>query len=147
MRTGPAVYILDSFALLAYLGGERGMARVREILANSTRGQCRACVSLISLGEVLYIIERERSLPKAQQALAAIEELPLEILPASRDAVLAAAHVKARFPISYADAFVVAAAQEQDAMIVTGDPEFAAVQSLVRIEWLPGSPHSPGRTD
>ena len=119
------------------------MARVREILANSTRGQCRAVLSLISLGEVLYITERERSLPKAQQVLAAKEQLPLEILPASREAVLAAAHVKARFPISYADAFVVAAAQEQDATIVTGDPEFVAVQSLVRIEWLPGSPHSP----
>jgi predicted nucleic acid-binding protein len=142
MTTGPAAYVLDSFALLAYLGGERGMARVREILASSTQGQCRVCLSLISLGEVLYIIERERSLPKAQQALAAIEQLPLEILPASRDAVLAAAHVKARFPISYADAFVIAAAQEEDATIVTGDPEFAAVQSQARIEWLRKSPHS-----
>lgn len=144
MTTGPAAYVLDSFALLAYLGGEGGMARVRQILADSTQGECRACLSLLSLGEVLYIIERERSLPKAQEALAAIEQLPLEILPTSRDAVLAAAHVKARFPISYADAFVVAAAQEQDATIVTGDPEFVAVQSQVRIEWLPGSPQSPG---
>jgi predicted nucleic acid-binding protein len=142
MTTGPAVYVLDSFALLAYFGGERGMARVREILAGSAQGQCHVFLSLISLGEVLYIIERERSLPKTQQALAAIEQLPLEILPASRYAVLAAAHVKARFPISYADAFVVAAAQEQDATIVTGDPEFAAVQSQVRIEWLRSSPHS-----
>jgi predicted nucleic acid-binding protein len=136
---GPAVYVLDSFALLAYLGGERGVARVREILAGSAQGQFRAYLSLTSLGEVLYIIERERSLPKAQQALAAIEQLPLEILPASRDAVLAAAHVKARFPLSYADAFVVAGAQEHDATILTGDRAFAAVQSLVRIEWLPGS--------
>lgn len=143
MRTGAAVCVLDSFALLSYLGGERGMARVREVLASSAQGQCRAVLSLISLGEVLYITERERSLPKAQQTLAAIEQLPLEILPVSRDAVLAAAHVKARFAISYADAFVVAAAQEHDATIVTGGPEFFAVQSLVRIEWLPGSPHSP----
>lgn len=137
MTTAPAVYVLDSFALLAYLGGERGMARVRDLLENSAQGQCHAVLSLISLGEVLYITERERSLPKAQQALAAIEQLPLEILPASRDAVLAAAHVKARFPISYADAFVVAAAQEHDATIVTGDPEFDAVKGLARIEWLP----------
>jgi len=144
MTTGSAVYVLDSFALLAYLGGEKGMTHVREILANSARTQCRAYLSLISLGEVLYIIERERSLPKAQGALAAIEQLPLEILPASRDAVLAAAHVKARFPISYADAFVVAAAQEHDGTILTGDPEFAAVQSLVRVEWLPRSSHSGG---
>jgi len=144
MSPDPAVYVLDSFALLAYLGGERGMARVREILADSARGQCRACLSLINLGKVLYIIERERSLPQAQATLAAIEQLPLDILPASRGAVLAAAHVKARFPLSYADAFVVAAAQEHDGTILTGDPEFVAVQSLVRLEWLPGSHHSAG---
>ena len=147
MSTDAASYVLDSFALLAYLGGERGMARVREVLDNSAQGKCRALLSLISLGEVLYILERERSLPKAQQALAAIEQLPLEILPASRDAVLAAAHVKARFPLAYADAFVVAAAQQHEATILTGDPEFAGVQSLVRVEWLPGSRHSAGGAD
>jgi predicted nucleic acid-binding protein len=55
---------------------------------------------------------------------------------ASRETVLAAAHVKARFPLSYADAFVVAAAQHNGAVIVTGDPEFAAVESVPRVEWL-----------
>lgn len=139
MKSSPAVYVLDSFALLAYLEGEKGMARVKEILLHSAQGHCRACLSLISLGEVLYITERERSMARAQEALAAIEQLPIEILPASRDAVMAAAHIKARFPVSYADAFVVAAAQEYDATIVTGAPELGALKDVVRIEWLPES--------
>jgi predicted nucleic acid-binding protein len=84
-----------------------------------------------------YIVERERDLHRAQCVLAAIEQLPLELLPVSREAVLAAAHVKARFALSYADACVVAAAQQHGAIVVTGDPEFVAVESLISVEWLP----------
>ena len=138
MAGSPAVYVLDSYALLAYLAGEPGGSRVREILLECAQGHSRACLSLMNLGEVLYITEREAGLVKAQEALAAIDQLPIEILPASRDAVLAAAHVKARFRVSYADAFAVAEAQERGGVVVTGDPEFRAVVELVEVRWLPG---------
>jgi tRNA(fMet)-specific endonuclease VapC len=136
MGASHALYILDSYALLAYLAGEAGAPRVREILLECARGQSQACLSLINLGEVLYITEREVGLVKAQEALAAVEQLPLEVLPATRDAVLAAAHVKARFRVSYADAFAVATAQERGGVAVTGDPEFEAVMDLVQVQWL-----------
>ena len=137
MSSERPVYVLDSFAVLAYLQGEKGMPRVKAILAEGAQGLCRACLSLISLGEVLYITERKLSTRKALQALAAVEQLPIEVLPASRDVVMAAAHIKALFPISYADAFVVAAAEEEGGVIVTADPEFRAVEGSSRIEWLP----------
>ena len=38
--------------------------------------------------------------------------------------MLAAAHIKAGHALSYADAFAVAVAQELDAVMLTGDPEF-----------------------
>jgi hypothetical protein len=38
--------------------------------------------------------------------------------------------------ISYAGAFAVALAQEMTATLVTGDPEFKRVESLVKIMWL-----------
>ncbi len=139
MSDSPTVYVLDSFALLAYLEGETGMPRVKEILVDSAQGRCLACLSLINLGEVLYITERENSVTKAQEVLAAIEQLPLQFLPASRDAVLAAAHIKARFSVSYADAFAVAAAQEHGGTVITGDPEFGAVVAIIDVEWLPGT--------
>jgi len=50
--------------------------------------------------------------------------------------VLAAAHIKAHYPLSYADAFAVALAQELDATVVTGDPEFKTAESLVPVLWL-----------
>ncbi|MGB2886009.1 MAG: type II toxin-antitoxin system VapC family toxin [Dehalococcoidia bacterium] len=131
-----AVYILDSYALLAYLGGEIGEGRMKEILHNTSLGESRALMSLINLGEVVYITERERSLAKAQEVLAIIEQLPIEILPVNRQMVLAVAHIKARYPVAYADAFAITAAQSHEGVVLTGDPEFNAVKDIVRIEWI-----------
>ena len=136
MSDQPAVFVLDSYAVLAFLGGEDGAARVREVLESAGQDEGRVYFSLINLGEVLYITERERGLVQAQRALSAVEQLPLEILPATRERVLAAAHLKAQFPLAYADAFAVAAAQELDGVILTGDPEFRAVEEVVSVEWL-----------
>lgn len=131
-----ATYILDSFALLAYLEGETGVNRVIAILKQAQRGQATVYLSLINLGEVLYITERERGLPLAQKTLALIEQLPLTILPVTRERVLAAAHIKANFAVAYADAFAIAAAQELNGVALTGDPEFRAVESIIQVEWL-----------
>ncbi|MEA3350385.1 MAG: type II toxin-antitoxin system VapC family toxin [Chloroflexota bacterium] len=130
------VYILDSFAVLAYLEAESGMERVKTLLQAAKQGDCQIFMSLINLGEVLYINEREQGLSKAQSVLAAIEQLPIEILPASSDMVFMAAHLKARFPLAYADAFAIAASQQQKGVLVTGDPEFEAVEHLITIDWL-----------
>ncbi len=128
------VYVLDSFAVLAYLSAEAGMPRVREVLSDAAAGRCVVYLSLINLGEVVYIVERERGLARAQETLGLIDQLPIQILPASREVVMAAAHVKAEYPMAYADAFAVVAAQTFDAVILTGDPEFDAVKDLVHVE-------------
>lgn len=130
------VYILDSFAVLAYLAGESGMRRVRDVLEAAIRSDNRAYLSLLNLGEVLYIIEREQGLAQAQAALAAIEQLPIEILEVTKERVLAAAHLMANHRLAYADAFAVAAAQELEGKVLTGDPEFESVEALVPVEWL-----------
>lgn len=139
MAGSPPAYVLDSFALLAYLEGEAGMARVRSILAGGAAQRHRVHLSLINLGEVLYITERERGVVAARRALAAIDQLPMEIVGAPRAIVLAAAHVKARFPIAYADAFAVVTAQEHGGVLITGDPEFRplAEAGVVAVKWLP----------
>jgi predicted nucleic acid-binding protein len=137
-----AVIILDSYALLAYLGGEVGEGRVKEILHDASLGENRALMSLINLGEVVDISERERGLAKAQEVLAIIEQLPIEILPVDRQTVLAAAHVKAQYPVTYADAFVITAARTHDGVVLTGDPEFETVKDILRIEWIGESSES-----
>ena len=131
-------YVLDSFALLAYLAGEVGMAKVRTALEGAAVGRHRVYLSLINLGEVLYVVERARGRTEALLSLAAVDQLPLHVLPVTRATALAAAHVKARFPLAYADAFAVIAARDHSATIMTGDPEFGPVveAGLITVDWL-----------
>jgi ribonuclease VapC len=131
-------YVLDSYALLAYLEAETGSGRVGELLEAAQGGRCHLCMCVVNLGEVIYIVERERGLPRAQETLARIDELPIEVVDADRTLALAAAHLKADCPIAYADCFAAALAQVRDASLLTGDSEFRKVkpEHNLRIEWL-----------
>lgn len=130
------IYVLDAFALLAYLRGEPGAERVRDLLLRARSGEARLYLCLVNYGEVLYISERQGGRPAAEEAIRIIDHLPLETVLADRDLTFAAAHLKARYPISYADAFAAALAQKLSATLVTGDPEFRKVEAVVEIEWL-----------
>lgn len=50
--------------------------------------------------------------------------------------VRSAAEVKCDYAVSYADAFCVATALRHQGVILTSDPEFAAVSERVQIRWL-----------
>jgi len=132
----PPRYVLDSFAVLAYLEDEPGALRVARILSRAARGRARVWLGLVNYGEVVYIIERERGLEQTHRAIAAIDQLPLDVAAVDRPLTFRAAHVKAHYAVSYADAFAVALAQAKGAKVVTGDPEFRRTQSIVDVEWL-----------
>jgi predicted nucleic acid-binding protein len=62
--------------------------------------------------------------------------LPIEFHPANRAMADRAADFKARFNLSLADAFAAALAKEKKAELVTGDPEFKALDKEIKIQWL-----------
>ncbi|GIV79787.1 MAG: twitching motility protein PilT [Litorilinea sp.] len=136
MSPDAVAYVLDSFALLAYLEDEAGAAQVETRLAQAEREEAQVLLSLINYGECLYIVERERGLAQAQRMVGIVDRLPVQVVEVDRPLVFAAAHLKARYPIAYADAFAIALAQQVNGTLLTGDPEFVRVQNLIAIEWL-----------
>lgn len=133
-------YVLDSFALLALLGNEPGAARVEELLLQAQAGQARVAMSVVNLGEVAYIVERRWGVAQLRSMLAYLYATPLQFHDVNQNRALAAAHLKAAYPLSYADAFAAALAQELGVTLVTGDPEFRPLALLISIEWLPQRP-------
>lgn len=131
-------YVLDSYAVLAFLENESGSGRITELLEAAVSHRCIISMCTVNLGEVLYIVERERGLQRAQETLARIDQLPVEIVDAGRALSLAAAHLKAKCPVAYADCFAAALSQVKDAALVTGDAEFQKIQAdfSIRVEWL-----------
>lgn len=131
-------YVLDSYALIAFFEGEKGQQQVVELMKEAEKGTCGLLLNVVNLGEIAYIVERERGLPRAQATLASIDELPITIVEVDRRLALAAAHIKARYSIAYADCFAAALAQENDAVLVTGDPEFKepCQDSSIHVIWI-----------
>ena len=136
-KPGSNVVVLDSWAVLAYLGGEPAAQQVRQVLRTARRKQLVVLLSLIAYGECLHVVERERGIQHVRRAVGIIDQLALHVMPIDRPLVFDAAHVKARYPISYADAFSVALAKRHHGRVLTGDPEFKAVESEISVQWLP----------
>lgn len=91
----------------------------------------------INIGETFYILARERGLDQAEYFISAIlPNLPITKIGNTLTEVIDAAKIKAQYPISYADCFVVATAIRERAVIVTGDPDFKQVEKVVTIDWL-----------
>lgn len=130
-----AFYVLDSYALFAYFGDEEGADIVADLIKR-TAEDVSLFLSLINFGEVAYITEREKGTQQAVELLEDIRRLPITLSRIDEERVLAAAHIKADYPVSYADAFAIALAQEFGASVVTGDPEFKKVESVVPVLWL-----------
>jgi predicted nucleic acid-binding protein len=137
MATEPTAYVLDSFAMLAYFGGETGANAVEQMLQRARDQAITLFLSLINLGEVYYITQRERGKDKAVETLVLLDQLPIQQEPVDRALVLSAASIKANHAISYADAFAAGLAQRLKVPVVTGDPEFQKVTAVIDVVWLP----------
>ena len=95
-------------------------------------------MSEMNLGEIFYLVARNKGYSVAEGTLLAIEEMLIEIVPVAHGDVLRAARLKARHPISYADCFCANLAIDHQAPILTGDPDFLRLQTagLLAVHWL-----------
>ena len=130
------LFVLDSFALLAFFQAEPGGLKARELLERAQRGEVGLAITTVNLGEVAYRTERVFGLERAQEVLAKIEEYAPAVFDVNRELALAAAHLKARYRMSYADCLAAALAQRLGGTVVTGDPDFRQVEHLVAVQWL-----------
>jgi len=132
-------FVLDAYAVLALLGNEPGADEVTGILSAP---QNEVLMSAINVGEVDDILSRRAGPDRARAAEDAVYGHPrIRVAEATRDRIRAAAAVKAAGGLSLADAFAASLAQEHDAVLVTGDPEFKPLASRgLRVQWLtPGA--------
>ena len=128
--------VLDSFALVSLFNKEPGWKKVRDTLKKLSSAGEKALLCRINWGEFYYIVRRRVGKHKADEAVALLEHLPIEILSVDDRLVKEAAEIKAEYPVAYADAFCIATAKRHDAYVLTSDPEFKLVESLIPVTWL-----------
>jgi predicted nucleic acid-binding protein len=109
---------LDSWAVLAWLDGEEPASGIVE----RTIKRERPAMSWMNLVEVHYRTIRDHGRQEADQVLAELRPLITENLPGIA-AMRSVSTLKAEHPIALADCIAVALAAEEEAELLTGDPE------------------------
>ena len=128
--------VIDSHALLAYLEREAGYAIVRDLFAQALAGSAALPMTTVNIGEILYIVRRAYGSEKAAEIERLLHALPIEIVDVDLALAREAARFKATRKMSYADCFAAALASRRQTGLVTGDPEFRAVEDEIEVVWL-----------
>ena len=128
--------VLDTYAVMMILEKEPGYEKVQELLTEAQNDQRDILMSAINVGEVYYIVRKEYGEEAANQYLDFIRATKVKIVIPTFDNILAAARIKATYPLSYADAFAISLAQKENVSVITGDPEFKKVEQIVKVEWV-----------
>lgn len=136
IETVKKAQLLDSHAALVYLKAEKGHEKVKTALSNAQKLDTPLLMSEIDIGEVGYTVLRAKVTNNLDDFMGQFLSLPIQPVPIDFALIMEAAQIKARYPLSYADAFAVATALRYNATIITGDHEFKAVTELVHIDWL-----------
>lgn len=126
----------DSFALIAYFRGEPSAAAVCNLLERAAACDTPELMSEVNYAEVKYQLLRKEGAAGWAEAAALLPTLPIEFHPATRALADTAADFKARHKLSLANAFAAALAKERKAELITGDPEFKALNKEIKIGWL-----------
>ncbi|MBM3879901.1 MAG: type II toxin-antitoxin system VapC family toxin [Verrucomicrobia bacterium] len=128
--------VLDSFALIAYFRGEPAGVPVKELLQKASKADKFVHITEVNYAEAKYMILRKDGADAWAEAAKILVALPIEFHPADRELADMAADFKSRFSLSLADAFAAALAKKLKAELVTGDPQFKALEKEIKNMWL-----------
>ena len=133
----PEVFLFDTSAILTLIEREPGRDRVRELIEAAMRGELALHACFVSLTEVQYLVTYRRGPAAAAETIAELKALPVQWLHSDDALCGSAAEIKSGHTLSFADAFVAAAALRLGAVLVHKDPEFGPLGSQVKQEVLP----------
>lgn len=135
-QAGGGRHVLDTSALLSLHNDEAGSARVEQLLLAAADGQAEVFGCFMSLMEVFYRVWKNESEAAGRTAYLQCRQLPVTWVHESPELLELAASLKARHPMSLADAWIAATAIACDAVLVHKDPEFESVRGMAQ-EQLP----------
>ncbi len=128
--------VLDSYALIAYLEGEKGADIVQQALEDSEKGKCQLLMSIINWGEVYYSMHRAKGEKVAEECVTVIDQLPIAFFGVDRNIAYEASKLKAKHSIAFGDCFAASLAIQNECKVITGDKEFKKLEKEAKILWL-----------
>jgi predicted nucleic acid-binding protein len=134
-------FVLDASAILRFLDGEAGVARVKHIFRQALSGECNVIVSAVNWGEVVGKLHKRHGPATAANLTVRLLRKKLEVVPATSERAARAGIIKENKKIPYADAFGVELASDSpDHILVTADFDVLPATNDITIEFLPAKP-------
>jgi predicted nucleic acid-binding protein len=131
-------YVLDANAVIRYfkVGNASGGEKVQDLFLQAQRNQARLSMSVINMGEVLYILIKNIG---EQRALHYIQVLQhgVTIVEADISQTIQAATLKHQYKLGYADSFAATLALASRATLVSADPSFESIGKSLKWMRLP----------
>jgi predicted nucleic acid-binding protein len=131
-------YVLDANAVIRYfaVGDGQGGDKVRGLFEQAERNQARLSMSVINMGEVLYILLKHIGEQRARQYVQVLQHA-VTMIDADANRTIDAATLKHQYKLGYADSFAAALALESKSTLVSADPSFEKIGKSLRWMRLP----------
>jgi predicted nucleic acid-binding protein len=131
-------YILDANAVLRYFGVSEGQGidKIRSLFEQAERGQAHLSMSVVNLGEVLYVLLRHMDESRARHYVQVLQHV-VTMVEADAGQALAAAEVKHKYKLGYADSFAATLAILSKGFLVSADPAFEKLGKAIKWMRLP----------
>lgn len=129
-------YVLDTWAVIAYLEDESSALQIADLIASAHEEQIPVHMSVVNAGEVWYIIAREVSEDEANSSIKELRDLRIQFVDADWQLTQQAARFRSQHKMSYADCHAAALAKSKKADLVTGGGEFKPLDGQIKIQWV-----------
>ena len=117
-------FVLDTSAILALRGNERGADRVDALLRAVSVGRVEVLLSFMTRMEILYRVADDEGADEAASVIRLLDATGVAWVSCEDDILKEAARIKAGGGLSVADAWIAATAARRQAVLVHKDPEF-----------------------
>ena len=134
------VFVSDACALIAFLSGENGSEKIKDILQEALDEKIILKINQINLLEVYYNAIKKYDDITANKLLDEVINLPIEIVIGLKDNVFKeAGRIKAKYKIPLGDSIAVAECIIENGILVTSDHnDFEKVVDAekIKISWF-----------
>jgi predicted nucleic acid-binding protein len=129
-------YVLDVNSLVRFFRKTPGFITVRNLVQQAKEGRTHLAISVVNLGETLYVLTRYFGQDQAMKCIESTRDA-VEVIPIGECQALDAAMLRFRYKLGFADCFAAELAMRTGATLVTADPEFAKLGKQLKIQALP----------
>lgn len=136
MARKPKAYVLDAWAVIAYLEDEPCASQIADLIASAHEDDIPVYMTVVNAGEVWYTIARQISAAEADTSIKELRDLRIQFQDVDWELTQEAARFKSQHKMSYGDCYAAALTKSRKAELITGDNEFKQLENQVSVHWV-----------